>query len=301
MEPAITIFTPAYNRAHLLPLLYGSLKRQTNQRFKWLIIDDGSTDETRSLVEKWIEQETDFSIDYQYKKNGGLQTAYVEAIKHLTTELAMCVDSDDYLLDDSISKVLSLWEAKGSDHYAGICGLDMTAEGEIIGGKFPDTLTEINLIDIITERSAYKWADRKLVIRSELYKHTKPSKYYDDEKSLNEAYLHHQISMQKNYLLLNEPLIVVNYQEEGISKSKKRQYLNSPKSFADHKRFLLSLEGGTPRFYIRRALLYCMHCVHARKLNFLKDCPKKPLVLACYLPGVILAYGVRLQVRLSGK
>ena len=93
----LTIFTPAYNRAYCLDRCYKALKRQTNKDFDWLIIDDGSTDNTRELVQSWIDkQDNGFEIRYIYKENGGLHTAYNEAIANMDTELSMCIDSDDF-------------------------------------------------------------------------------------------------------------------------------------------------------------------------------------------------------------
>ena len=85
----LTVFTPTYNRADLLARCFESMKRQTNKNFIWMIIDDGSVDNTRQVVEGWLAQELDFEIQYYYKENGGLHTAYNEAIAHIETELCV--------------------------------------------------------------------------------------------------------------------------------------------------------------------------------------------------------------------
>ena len=69
--PILTVFTPAYNRAHTLPRTYASLRRQDSKDFVWLVVDDGSTDHTAELVKGWQAQETKFEIRYLYKENGG--------------------------------------------------------------------------------------------------------------------------------------------------------------------------------------------------------------------------------------
>ena len=120
----LTVFTPAYNRAKLLERCYRSLQRQTNKDFVWYVIDDGSTDNTREVVSKWISENNDFEIRYYYKENGGLHTAYNEAIAHLETELAVCIDSDDFMPDNAVEIILDFWNKNGSDKYAGITGLD---------------------------------------------------------------------------------------------------------------------------------------------------------------------------------
>ncbi len=113
-----------------------------------MIIDDGSTDHTRELVEGWLRKPSDFALQYYYKTNGGLHTAYNEAIAHIETELCVCIDSDDYMPDDAIERILNFWSDKGSADVAGIVGLDFDLEGNIIGDPLPDQET-INLIDLL--------------------------------------------------------------------------------------------------------------------------------------------------------
>ena len=140
MKPVLTVFTPAYNRGYSLHLCYESLCRQSNKSFIWLIIDDGSTDNTRELVEQWLQNENGFEIRYVYKENGGMHTAHNKAYELIDTELNVCIDSDDYMADDAVEKILSFWEKNGSDKYAGIIGLDATFDNQIIGTKFPEDL-----------------------------------------------------------------------------------------------------------------------------------------------------------------
>ena len=140
-EIQITVFTPAYNRAHTLPRTYESLKKQGNKNFIWLIVDDGSTDNTKELVEKWISEEKEFTIQYIYKENGGMHTAHNVAYQNITTELNVCIDSDDCLAENAIDKTLTFWNKNKNDKYAGIVGLDSDLNGNLIGKDF-DNLKE---------------------------------------------------------------------------------------------------------------------------------------------------------------
>lgn len=97
----LTVFTPTYNRAHTLGRTYESLLRQTDQDFEWLVIDDGSTDNTRRLVQGWIAEDK-IPIRYIHKENGGLYTGYNTAYANIETELCVCIDSDDYMPDDAV-------------------------------------------------------------------------------------------------------------------------------------------------------------------------------------------------------
>lgn len=105
----LTIFTSTYNRAYILESLYKSLKNQTIKDFKWLIVDDGSTDNTQELVKNWISQETSFEIIYIKQENGGKQRAHNKAVEISDTELFFCVDSDDQLVETAVEKIKERW------------------------------------------------------------------------------------------------------------------------------------------------------------------------------------------------
>ncbi len=122
--PTITVFTPAYNRAHTLGRTYSSLLKQNNKDFVWMIIDDGSTDNTAQRIKEWQTIANGFEIIYIYKQNGGMHTAHNTAYNNISTELSVCIDSDDMLSDDAIENILSKWNEIKNANYAGIIGLD---------------------------------------------------------------------------------------------------------------------------------------------------------------------------------
>ena len=111
-QPTLTIFTPTYNRAYILWKGFEGLKRQTCKDFKWIIIDDGSTDNTKELVEEWIKEDI-IPIEYYHKQNGGMHTAHNEAYRHINSELAVCIDSDDYMPDNGVELIISRWRKFG--------------------------------------------------------------------------------------------------------------------------------------------------------------------------------------------
>src|SRR5690554_1440544 len=100
-KKTITIFTPTFNRAHLLPRLYQSLCSQTSSDFLWLVIDDGSSDGTDELVKEW-QEENKIAIEYHFKENGGMHTGHNLAYQVIDTELNVCIDSDDYMPEDAV-------------------------------------------------------------------------------------------------------------------------------------------------------------------------------------------------------
>ena len=115
MNRLITIFTPAYNRAYTIHRCYESLKRQTCKDFEWMVIDDGSTDNTRELIEKWITETNEFPIRYIYQENQGMHGAHNTAYENINTELNVCIDSDDFMPDDAVELIVNFWE-ENKDH-----------------------------------------------------------------------------------------------------------------------------------------------------------------------------------------
>ncbi len=277
----LTIFTPTYNRKFLLKRGYEALQRQTSYDFEWLIIDDGSTDDTRSLVNNWILSEKSFPIRYIYKNNGGLHTAYNTAIENLETPLAMCVDSDDFLPDNAVKTILDYWKANGSTKYAGIIGLDFDLNGKMIGDPLPSQ-KEISLVDVAIGKYKIKWGDRKLVLRSELYKKVAPMKVFPGEKNFNPNYLHMEISKNYPYLVLNKNLCFVDYQETGMSSNIWKQYYNSPQSFAELRKQHLSFDGSPVSYRFKEYVHYISCCFIARKNCGLKH--NNPLLYIVAFP-----------------
>ena len=105
----LTIITPTYNRENTLKNAYHSLLDQTNKDFEWLIIDDGSKDNTKKLVKEFI-KENKITITYHYKENGGKHTALNEGIKKAKGDYILILDSDDTLTKDAVHLVLTSWK-----------------------------------------------------------------------------------------------------------------------------------------------------------------------------------------------
>lgn len=293
MKP-ITVFTPSYNRADLLPRCYKSMCSQTNKNFIWMVIDDGSTDDTRKIVKSWIETTRDIEIQYYYKENGGLHTAYNEAISHIETPLCVCIDSDDWMPEDAIDKILRFWEKYGSEDVAGIVGLDYTPDGCVIGDPLPEQKA-VNLIDLLIGKYPIKNGDRTNVVRTELYKKYAPMKVFPGEKNFNPHYLHLQISQKYDFLVLNENLRFVEYQPGGMSNSMLKQYRNSPNSFAETRKLYLSFSNTSFKFRVRHSAHLISSCIIAG--NFwteVKKLPKKPEYFLAIPLGTFLTIGINM-------
>lgn len=286
--PMLTIFTPTYNRADLLPRCYEALKRQTRKDFIWLIIDDGSTDDTEKLVKKWSKCDNGFEIRYIYKENGGLHTGYNVAIENADTELCMCIDSDDYPPDNCVEEIIEFWKENGEEKYAGIIGLDYDFNGVCLGDMLPNQKS-ISLVDLAIGKYHIRNADRKMIVRTELYKEVAPMPTFSGEKNFNPQYMHIQIGLKREYLVMNKCLCFVEYQPQGMSDSIYKQYYNSPNSFAEIRLLDLSLPGSSIGYKFKKSIHYCSSCMLAKKKGWITASPCPLITLLACVPGFILS------------
>lgn len=289
MEKKITVFTPAYNREALLPRLYQSLLDQERQDFVWLIVDDGSTDNTRVLIEAWI-QDGKIEIRYFYKPNGGLHTAYNLGIDKADTELFVCIDSDDYLPKTALDRILRLWDEQGGEKYAGIVGLDYSLDNKPIGDRLPDQKS-IHFIDIKMNHRGI--GDTKLVHRTSLLKKYIPMPVFQGEKNFNPSYIFLKVDQDYPLLILNENICFVDYQQDGMSMNILHQYRNSPNSFMELRRLYLTLPNTTPSYKLRHIVHYVSSCMFAGRWKKIIENPY-PLLSVLLLP---LGLGLNLYIR----
>lgn len=288
----LTVFTPTYNRAHTLPRLYESLCKQTCTDFEWLVIDDGSTDSTKLLVNGWKEERI-IPIKYIYKENGGLFTGYNAAYLSIETELNVCIDSDDAMPENSVEIILRSWKELGSERYAGLIGLDINIDsGLIIGGYFPEGLTECYLLDLYTKR--IHRGDSKQVMRTDLMKKVAPMEGFSGEKHFNPIYMLLQVCDDYPLIIVNETLCQVEYQEtDSMSRNIWRQYLESPRSFAKLRILEMGLKRNTPMNCFRSAIHYVAECLIARDQNWFNNTPAKLITATAAIPGVLLYFLIR--------
>lgn len=296
--PTLTIFTSTYNRAHTLPRTYTSLCQQTCKDFEWLIVDDGSTDNTRELAEAWMEEQK-IPIRYIYQENGGLYTGYNTAYANIDSELNTCVDSDDFMPDNAVELILNLWKEKGSDKYCGIVGLDFNVkDGQAIGGYFPTNLKEVFFVELRIKGLHY--GDVKPVLRTDLMKKVAPQIGFPNEKDFNPLYMQLQLDNEYPMLVLNKNICWVDYQYQiggdSMSKNIFRQYFNSPKSFAKTRLLEMSLKHSNLKYRFRSAIHYISSCIISKDKDWLKNTPNKILTLTAVPFGILLYSYLRYKV-----
>lgn len=280
----LTIFTPAYNRAYTLHKCYESLLRQTCKDFEWLIVDDGSTDNTKELVSKW-QNDGKINIRYIYQENQGMHGAHNTAYENINTEINVCIDSDDYMTDDAVEKIINFWEKNKKENIAGIVGLDIYENGEIIGTKLPNGIKTSTYWDIYHKFKVK--GDKKLVYRSDLTKRY-PYPIFDGEKYVGLAYKYAKLDSDYKLLLLNEPLCIVTYMEDGSSKNMLKQYRKNPKGFA----FLRLEDMKNPKasflFKLKANIHYVSSSFISKNKDFIKESPCKIMTIFCVPLGFIL-------------
>lgn len=251
-----------------------------------MVVDDGSTDRTRELVESW-QSEKRIPITYIHKENGGLYTGYNTAYLNATTELIVCIDSDDFMPEDAVEKIVSFWRQYGSDKYCGFTGLDYFINGGPIGGKFPDDFKEGYFHELALKK--LHSGDTKQVMRTELMRQVAPQEGFPGEKNFNPIYMLIQVEDKYPMLFLNENLCWVDYQEgDSMSRAIYRQYVNSPRSFAKLRLLEMTLRHNTLRDKFRSAIHYVSSCLIARDGDWLKKSTNRPLTLLAVPFGIAL-------------
>lgn len=295
-KKTLTVFTPAYNRAHTIGRTYESLCRQTSKDFEWLVIDDGSTDNTKELIQSFIEEHK-IPIRYIYQENQGMHGAHNTAYRNITTELNTCIDSDDYMPENAVEKIVSFWKEKGNLNVAGIIGLDIKENGNVIGTGFPKGM-------ILTSLGSYYEqggrGDKKLVYRTDVIKEYPDYPIFEGEKYVGLAYKYMLIDQDYKLLTLNEPLVVVEYQEDGSSYSMYKQYWNNPKGFAFYRRTEMLVTKS-----LKRKFMVCVHYVSssiiAHNKKFLKESPCKFMTFMAIPLGFMFYYYIKHKVKHNSK
>lgn len=290
----ITVFTPTYNRAYILHKCYESLNAQTCKDFEWLIIDDGSTDDTKVLVAGWQSHENGYPIRYIHKENGGLHTGYNTAIANMDTELSVCIDSDDSMPKDGIERILDEWNKVKNSGAAGLIGLDVDQNGNLIGKRLPDS----ELINAASLLCIPGMGDKKYVVRNDLLRTVAPMPVFAGEKNFNPHYLIIMLSKRYQFHPVNHCFCLVEYQPDGMTANIYKQYVNSPNSFAELRRAIMEVPGLTWQYQLKNMVHYCSSNQLAGNRHYIKESPHKLLTTLSTPAGWVLTRYIRRKASL---
>lgn len=226
----ISVITPTYNRAYILTQCYESLCNQTNKDFEWIVVDDGSTDETESVIRNLID-EGKIQIIYKKQNNGGKHRAHNTAVALASGILTVCLDSDDMLTPDAIEIAIKEWELNCSNNVIGILAL----RGDIqhmnpICSSIPKG---IKYASITTLRDKYQFeGDTVLFFKTDLLKKV-PFKEFEGENFLTETNLYCDLDKYGEMVLHNEVLYLCEYRSDGLTAKYHRLLFDNPLGTAD--------------------------------------------------------------------
>lgn len=280
----ITIFTPAYNRKKELSVLYNSLLVQDYNDFEWVIVDDGSVDDTESLILD-LKNENKMNIVYFKQENKGKSKAVNQGIKLAKGDLFLCIDSDDYFLPNVLSMINREYEnIKNDDSIAGLGFLHYKVNTEeVIGTKFPNE----NMVDTYFNiYNLYKVkGDKQLMFKTKIMKEFLFPEI-EGEKFVPEALVFNRISQKYKMKFINKAIVYKDYLESGYSNNYFKLAKNNPKGQVLYYKELYELE---PTLY--NVAAYNMYSIFAknRMIKTIKDHPSKVKSLIMYLPALYKA------------
>lgn len=223
----ITVFTPTYNRASLIPRLYNSLLEQTSKNFEWIVVDDGSTDNTEQIFKDILANENPFEIKYIKQDNGGKHRAINQGVKFASGNMFFIVDSDDYLLNNAIEKILS-WEKTLDDSkkWAGVSGLRGVNRKTPIGKQLQHAFIDAKN----NERQKYNMNEDKAEVYYTHILKEFPFPEFEGENFISEEVVWNKIAVEGYYLRwFNEIIYICEYLQGGLTQSGDLKYINNPK------------------------------------------------------------------------
>lgn len=223
MKKKLTIFTPTYNRAFALPNLYKSLCRQTDKDFIWLIVDDGSSDETAQLIASFKEQ-NEIPIEYFYQENHGKYVAHNCGVEKCDTELFMCVDSDDMVSVDCVETIKEVWsKVKGRDKLAGV-----VFPRDIGERAYFNNPTSFDTLHGYYSRKEIV-GDTALLFDANILKQFS-FPVISDEKFMTEQVLYNMIDDKYVLHAYDKKIYVGGYLDDGLTKNIDKTHWNSPQN-----------------------------------------------------------------------
>lgn len=228
-----TVFTPSYNRAHTLERLYKSLQQQIFTDFEWLVIDDGSSDGTKALFEKWTSEKNPFPIHYHYKENGGKHTAINFGLEQAQGELFFTADSDDYLTNNALKKVDRWIDSLPNDEkYCCVVGNWGYTIDETPNTIFDTDWIDATFLDRYPEGSAYHVdGERAYVFFTEIHKKYKYPEF-ENENFITEAVAWNRMAHDGYQMrVFNDIIYIYKFLPNGLTLSGSKIFIENPKGY----------------------------------------------------------------------
>lgn len=279
----ITVFTPTYNRAYIIENLYRSLQRQTFKNFEWLVVDDGSSDNTEELFDKWTADINFFSLRYYKQSNSGKCCAINWALDLAQGELFFTVDSDDYLTDDALEKIYK-WESSlpKESKFCGIAGNLGISEDVTLNAPFKDKYLDKNLLERYTYQENGKsvlGGERAYVFYTDVHRRYKYP-VFAGEKFMTEAVAWNRMAADGYLMRFYKDIIwIYEYKEDGLTKSGNKLFVDNPRGYGLWLKEKLFYQNGT--FLDKLKLYYTFTCDLSEKYDYhlIAECIGAPKLL----------------------
>lgn len=279
MNKKITIVTPTFNREYTLNRCYESLCNQSNKDFLWLVIDDGSKDDTENLIQKF-QKENNIDIKYVKKENGGKASALNLALDIINTEYCACLDSDEYFSNNAIEIALKyMEEIKNNKEICGIIALRSDETGKVLGGKqIPEDVLNIKFGDI----------NDKYNIVSEVicfYKTYIIKKFrfpnFEGEKFVSPAYIQYEITKDYKFRVFRESIVFCKYLDDGLTKNKRNVIKKNPKGYLAVKKQSFKYSKNLIKI-VKHGIMYGAVSILDKNKDFIKSSPHKIFSIVLY-------------------
>lgn len=283
----ISILTPTYNREKLLKNLYRSLIENSkyNVDIEWLIMDDGSTDNTKELVQNYIKEEQ-IEIKYFYQKNQGKMKAINNLVPKASGELIIECDSDDYFTTNAFEIINKEYMKNTDKNIYALCFLKVDQNGKNMGQTFKNKKTTMFNLYFKEEENGEKALVFYTDIRKE-YIHKLEKK----ERFVTEARMYHEMDLKYKMICINEPIMICEYQNEGYSKNITKEFKENP--FGYYNYFKEILEKDMKGVKIKKKLYAIKHYIlfsyltKQYNLKSINNLECKLLYIILFIPGII--------------
>lgn len=289
----ISVLTPTYNRANLLDKLYASLLINNNNcrecDIEWLIMDDGSTDNTQTIVSHYVKENL-IEVKYFYEENQGKMAAINQLIKESTGDLIIECDSDDYFTKDAFKKIIqALIDCKDIGNTYAMVFLKYDQNGENMGNEFIEDNYESTMFDLYFKEGIV--GEKALVYNANIRRQFE-YELENGEKFVTEARLHHKMDLKYDVKCFNEEIMICEYKEDGYSKNINEQFIKNPCGYYQYfkEMFDQDMHGVTlnKRLYIyKHYILFAVLSKQKRIISNVRGILNKLAVAVLFMPGKI--------------
>lgn len=286
-QVTLTIITPTYNRADHLQSLYKSLRSQTNMNFKWLVVDDGSTDDTEQVIQEFIADEQ-INIQYVKRENGGKHRALNTGIAAIETELTFIVDSDDHLPEDAVEIILMYHDKyRNTPELCGYSFLRCDEDGSVNTAYFKKDEEISSYRDVRINGNI--GGDKAEVFYTKILKQF-PFPEYNGEKFLPEDLVWMQMSGPYRMVHINRCIYIGEYLDGGLTRSGRSMKIHSPKGMMVRSEVYLNDTGVCLKVKVKMMMLYIIYGKFAElSTRELYDrSTLKMLYLSLILPSILI-------------